>query len=124
MTNCYVDGEASVAIKKELAAGPVLVSSIGYSIIHNTLDNNKNPTSGAFTEFKQDFAGVGGDVNFIRSIVEARAYYEVLPDLISMVRVQGGNVAGWGGKELRMLDHFQMGPTLVRGFAPAGLGPA
>src|SRR5262245_43629451 len=77
LTNCYADGEASVAIKKELAAGPVLVSSVGYSIIHNTLDNNKNPTSGVFAEFKQDFAGVGGDVNFIRSTVEARTYYEV-----------------------------------------------
>ncbi len=22
-----------------------------------------------------------------------------------------------------MLDHFQMGPSLVRGFAPAGIGP-
>ena len=22
-----------------------------------------------------------------------------------------------------MLDHFQMGPNLVRGFAPSGLGP-
>ena len=123
LTNCYADGEASVAIKKELAAGPVLVSSVGYSIIHNTLDNNKNPTSGLFAEFKQDFAGVGGDVNFIRSTVEARSYYEVLPDLIAMMRLQGGNVAGWGSKELRMLDHFQMGPTLVRGFAPAGIGP-
>jgi outer membrane protein insertion porin family len=30
---------------------------------------------------------------------------------------------GWGGKDLRMLDHFQMGPNLVRGFAPAGMGP-
>jgi outer membrane protein insertion porin family len=122
-TNCYLDGEASVAIKKELAAGPVIVSAIGYSVIHNTLDNNKNPTSGLFAEFKQDLAGVGGDVNFIRSTAEARAYYEVLPDLVGMLRVQGGNVSGWGSKELRMLDHFQMGPTLVRGFAPAGLGP-
>jgi outer membrane protein insertion porin family len=40
-----------------------------------------------------------------------------------VIKVQGGNVAGWGGKDLRMLDHFQMGPNLVRGFAPAGLGP-
>jgi len=24
---------------------------------------------------------------------------------------------------VRMLDHFQMGPNLVRGFAPAGIGP-
>ena len=33
---------------------------------------------------------------------------------------QGGNIAAWGGKDLRMLDHFFMGPNLVRGFAPAG----
>jgi outer membrane protein insertion porin family len=37
--------------------------------------------------------------------------------------LQGGHIAGWGGKDLRMLDHFQMGPNLVRGFAPAGIGP-
>ena len=28
-----------------------------------------------------------------------------------------------GTAGLRMLDHFQMGPNLVRGFAPAGIGP-
>ena len=40
-----------------------------------------------------------------------------------MLHLQGGHVTGWGGKDLRMLDHFQMGPNLVRGFAPAGIGP-
>ena len=29
----------------------------------------------------------------------------------------------FGNSELRMLDHFQMGPNLVRGFAPNGIGP-
>ena len=28
-----------------------------------------------------------------------------------------------GNNELRMLDQFQMGPNLVRGFAPNGIGP-
>jgi outer membrane protein insertion porin family len=28
-----------------------------------------------------------------------------------------------GNSEIRMLDHFQMGPNLVRGFAPNGIGP-
>ena len=28
-----------------------------------------------------------------------------------------------GNSDLRMLDHFQMGPNLVRGFAPNGIGP-
>jgi outer membrane protein insertion porin family len=40
-----------------------------------------------------------------------------------MFRLQGGHVASWGGKELRVLDHFFQGPDLVRGFAPSGIGP-
>lgn len=120
---CYADGEASLAVRKELAAGPVNVSMLGYTLSYNTLDNNKMPTSGLFAELRQDFAGVGGDVNFIRTQVEARTYYEVISDVVSVFKVQAGNISSWGGEQLRMLDHFQMGPNLVRGFAPAGLGP-
>ena len=120
---CYADGEASLAVRKELANGPVTVSLLGYTTAYNTLDNNKNPTSGLYAELKQDFAGVGGDVNFIRTTAEARTYYEVVPDVVGVLKLQGGNVSGWGSKDLRMLDHFQMGPNLVRGFAPSGIGP-
>ena len=120
---CYSDGEASLAVRKELANGPVNVSMVGFTTAYNTLDNNKNPTSGLYAELKQDFAGVGGDVNFIRTTAEARTYYEVVPDVVGVLKVQGGNIAGWGGKDLRMLDHFQMGPNIVRGFATNGLGP-
>jgi outer membrane protein insertion porin family len=121
--SCYSDGEASLAVRKELAAGAVLISSLGYTVAYSTLDNNRNPTSGLYAEFKQDFAGIGGDVNFIRSTAEARTYYELFSDVVAVFKVQGGHIASWGGKDLRMLDHFQMGPNLVRGFAPAGLGP-
>jgi outer membrane protein insertion porin family len=121
--SCYADGEASLAVRRELAQGAVLTSLIGYSLAYNTLDNNKNPTSGLYAEFKQDLAGVGGDVNFVRSTAEARLYHEVFNDVVGVLRMQGGHIAGWGGKDLRMLDHFFMGPNLVRGFAPAGIGP-
>jgi outer membrane protein insertion porin family len=120
---CYADGEASLAVRKELAAGAVLVSMLGYTVAYNTLDNNRNPTAGIYAEFKQDFAGIGGDVNFIRSTVETRSYYEMFSDVVAVLHLQGGHIAGWGGKDLRMLDHFQMGPNLVRGFAPSGIGP-
>jgi outer membrane protein insertion porin family len=120
---CYADGEASLAIRKELAAGPVNVSLVGYTMSYNTLDNNKLPTSGLFAELRQDFAGVGGDVDFIRTSVETRKYYEVFSDVVSVFKLQAGNISSWGGQQLRMLDHFQMGPNLVRGFSPAGIGP-
>ncbi len=121
--NCYADGEASLAVKRELASGAVMTSLVGYTIAHNSLDNNKSPTDGLRAELTQDFAGVGGDVNFIRTTGNVTAYREVLPDIVGITRLQGGYITGWGGKDLRMLDHFQMGPNLVRGFAPAGIGP-
>ena len=127
LNDCYPASStcapASMAVRKELAAGPVVVSLVGYSLSYNTLDNYKSPTSGLYAELKQDFAGIGGDVNFIRSSVETRNYYEVLSDVVGVLKLQGGNIAPWGGEDLRMLDHFQMGPNLVRGFAPAGIGP-
>jgi outer membrane protein insertion porin family len=121
--NCYSDGEASLPVRIELAKGPETVSLVGYTLSYNTLDNNKSPTSGLYTSITQDLAGVGGDVNFIRTSAEARNYYEVFPDVVGVLKLQGGEIAGWGGKDLRMLDHFQMGPNLVRGFQPAGIGP-
>ena len=120
---CYADGEASLAVRKELAAGPVNVSLVGYTLSYNTLDNNRAPTSGIFAELRQDFAGVGGDVNFIRTAVEGRTYYEVINDVVAVFKLQAGGITSWGGQQLRMLDSFQMGPNLVRGFAPSGLGP-
>ncbi len=121
--NCYSDGEASIAIKSELAQGRVLTSLVGYNLTYNTLDNNRSPTSGFIIDFKQDVAGIGGDVNFIKSTVDVRHYTEITSDIIGMARGQAGYAVGWGGKELRSLDHFQGGPNLVRGFAPAGFGP-
>src|SRR5437763_504180 len=122
LANCYVDGEASLAVKSAVANGPGLTSLVGYTLTHNTLAHNRNPTSGLLAEVRQDFAGVGGDVRFFRTTGDLYSYREVLPDIVGLLHLQGGQVAGVGG-DLRMLDHFQMGPNLVRGFAPAGIGP-
>ena len=111
-------------MRKELAQGAVLISSLGYTVAYNTLDNVKSPTSGLYADVKQDVAGIGGDVNYVRTSAEARTYYEVLPDVVGVLKVQGGNISAWGGKDLRMLDHFFMGPNLVRGFAAGRLRPA
>jgi outer membrane protein insertion porin family len=70
----------------------------------------------------------------LRSTVDARAYYEVVPDLVSMVHLQAGdmfslkdcptaNTCVSNNDYVRLLDDFKMGPNLVRGFQPAGIGP-
>ncbi|MBX9711180.1 MAG: outer membrane protein assembly factor BamA, partial [Xanthobacteraceae bacterium] len=132
--NCInFDGEASVPVKAGLAQGAVLTSSVGYTLAYNTLDNNKDPTSGLLVNFSQDLAGVGGDVQYIRSTVDAKMYTPVVSDIVGLLRLQGGMLNGWGGGgnanagntngNVRFLDNFQMGPNLVRGFQPAGIGP-
>ena len=74
-------------------------------------------------DWKQDFAGVGGDVKYIKSAIDAKYYTPLVADIVGLIHLQGGMLNQFGGSELRMLDHFQMGPNLVRGFAPNGIGP-
>jgi outer membrane protein insertion porin family len=120
---CYADGEASLPVRKELASGSSLTSALGYSLNYNTLDNNKNPTDGLLVDFKQDFAGVGGDVTYLKTQIDAKYYAPLVADIVGLIHLQGGILNKVGNNELRMLDQFQMGPNLVRGFAPNGIGP-
>jgi outer membrane protein insertion porin family len=139
-TNCLTNpsygdvGEASLPVREELALGAYLTSMVGYGLTYNTLDNNKTPTSGLIVSFGQDFAGVGGDVSYLRTTIDVRGYYEIVSDLVSILHLQAGDMLGFnkctaGGGcsssngEVRMLDDFKMGPNLVRGFEPAGIGP-
>ncbi|WP_126398071.1 outer membrane protein assembly factor BamA [Blastochloris tepida] len=119
---CQDNGEASQAFK-QIAGDPQIVSLVGYTLAYNTLDSNKQPTKGLYAELKQDFAGVGGDVNFIRTTGDVRWYHDLGSDIVGLLRAQGGYVTGWGDQEFRIMDGFFMGPNLVRGFKSAGIGP-
>jgi outer membrane protein insertion porin family len=121
--SCLGFGQASLPVRVELGQGTTLTSMVGYGLIYNTLDNNKNPTSGVNLNVGQDFAGAGGDVSYMRSVVDFHGYYEPVSDLVGILHLQAGDMLGLNGDEVRMLDDFKMGPNLVRGFAPAGLGP-
>jgi len=119
--NCLTNGEASLAIKE--AAGERLTSLVGYTLSYNSLDSRKNPSQGFYGEVRQDLAGLGGDAKFIRSSFDTRYYYPLYDDVIGFFRLQGGNITGYGDAKLRIVDNFNLGPGLVRGFAPGGLGP-
>jgi outer membrane protein insertion porin family len=113
----------SLAIQQAALAGPQWVSAVGDTVTYSTLDNAKNPTSGLNAQLKQDLAGLGGDVNFLRTTEDVRYYQSLGSDLTGMVRAQGGYITGWGGQQVPLIDSFFGGPSLVRGFAPNGFGP-
>jgi outer membrane protein insertion porin family len=122
----YDSNEVSAAIKQML--GSTITSALGYSLVYNTLDNNKDPSRGVVASLSQDIAGLGGDSNYLRSSVDARSYTPLGGDYVGMIRGQGGYVVSTGnngtsGSGLRILDQFFKGPELVRGFQPSGIGP-
>jgi outer membrane protein insertion porin family len=120
-----VDATASKAIQQIAAVddGIANISSVGYSISYDKRNNRLNPTRGTFFVLTQDVAGVGGDVNFIRTVAEARAYYPVYEGITLVGRLIGGNILGFGGQDVRAVDAFFKGGDLIRGFDSAGLGP-
>lgn len=127
---CEGNGEASLAIKE--SQGDTLTSLAGLTFNYNTLDSTKDPRNGFYADVKTDFAGLGGDSRYFRATGDARYYRELWDDIVGIARVQGGQIygldggdkgtAGSGG-DLRIVDQFFLGPSLVRGFATNGIGP-
>jgi outer membrane protein insertion porin family len=115
--------DASLAVKEAAEEGEVLVSSVGYTVAYDTRNVPQSPTTGVFTSFSQDLAGVGGDVNYIRSVADARGYYPITNKITLVGRVQGGAIEGWGDKDIRLTDLFFKGGETIRGFKRAGYGP-
>ncbi|MFG1212723.1 outer membrane protein assembly factor BamA [Xanthobacter flavus] len=119
----YCATSISWAIRDADAQGATITSALGYTLSFNSLDNNQSPTQGIYAELKQDLAGLGGDVNFIRTTGDVRHYTPLPYDSVLILRAQAGYVSSWGNQDLDVLDNFYMGPNLVRGFAPSGIGP-
>ena len=107
---CYFDAER-------------LTSSAGYALVYSTLDSMLTPHEGIYAKFSQDFAGIGGDAKYVRTVGDARLYHPLGDtDMVGMLKVTGGNVTSFGGP-VAIADNFFKGGETIRGFAPLGYGP-
>ncbi|HDZ71860.1 MAG TPA: outer membrane protein assembly factor BamA [Aurantimonas coralicida] len=115
----------SPIINQAICDSPYLTSSVSYSLTYNTLDNAGDPREGFFIQGGQEFAGIGGDANFIKTTGKA-TYFKLLNeeyDVIGQLSSAGGNVSTLGGDDLRVFDNFFKGQDVVRGFDYKGIGP-
>jgi outer membrane protein insertion porin family len=103
--------------------GEYYTSSLGGALTYDKRNHPRTPSSGYFLQATTDFAGVGGDVQYVRVQGEGRAYYPVAEKVTLVGRVVGGHIEGWGGDDVRILDLFFRGGETVRGFDRAGYGP-
>ena len=121
-----VDADAPISIQNIVGAdgeSNTDTSSISYSITYNSLDNRQKPTSGTLAVLEQEFAGLGGDVSFIKTEARVAHYRELSAnhEVIGLIRGRAGNITGLG-EDVRLLDNFFAGGDLVRGFENRGIG--
>ena len=65
--------------------------------------------------FNQDLAGLGGDVNFVRTDLETGWFHGFTKDFILSVTGSGGYVVGWAGDTVRINDRYFKGGLDFRG---------
>lgn len=115
--------DASLAIRQAALQGEYITSSWGTSLAYDTRNHPKTPTKGVYFQIGSDLAGLGGDVQYVRVQGEGRFYYPITEKITFVGRAMAGNIQGWGGEDVRLLDLFYKGGETIRGFDRAGLGP-
>jgi outer membrane protein insertion porin family len=119
--NFCTGGAGSRALCEQI--GESINSSIGYTLLVDRRNDPIRPTRGWTGTLRQDFAGVGGDVNYVRSELDASWYHGFSPEWVVTVQGSTGYVAGWSGDAIRINDRFFKGGNSFRGFETAGIGP-
>ncbi len=111
------------------AIGNRTTSSIGYSFVYDNLNNYIRPSRGQRVVFSQDFAGLGGDVRYLKSRVEAAKYWNLGRQFIFSVSGEAGHIVsfekdrGAGIDKVRLIDRWFLGEPQIRGFDIRGVGP-
>ena len=106
-----------------LQEGGRVSSILGYSFFWDRRNDPITPTGGFDVALTQDFAGLGGDVKYLRSDVQANAYQGLFDDVVLSGRLAGGYITGWGGEGVQIGDRFFKGTNDFRGYDNAGIGP-
>jgi len=110
-------------VQNEIDAGREIVSSLGYAYSYDTRKTGLDPTAGVYFEFGQDFAGLGGDAEFIRSKTKIVGERRILSEEVTLRATFEGGLLNWRGGTNRSINRFQVGPRIFRGFEPFGIGP-
>ncbi len=114
----------SITIGNEIALGQLSSSGIGYTLSYDSRRSGLDPNSGVLLEFGQDFAGLGGDNEYLKTSAKVIAQTRVLSEEVTLRATFEGGALSWNGNNpSRIIDRTVLGPSIMRGFEPAGIGP-
>lgn len=103
--------------------GTFITSVLGFQVNWDRRNSPINATRGFNLDVSQDVAGLGGEVNYLRTEIEGGIYYGLPYGFRAMFRGSAGLITGWNGDTVRINDRFFKGGSSFRGFDVAGIGP-
>jgi outer membrane protein insertion porin family len=116
-----VSNTASSYIREQ--KGTATTSSVGQELLYDRRDNRIEPSRGYYVRLSNDFAGVGGDVNYLRTRLGTGYYIPLAEeDWVLSMRAETGYIFGIG-EDVRINDRFFVGGNSLRGFKIGGIGP-
>lgn len=114
----------SAVIGNEIAMGERDTSSLGFTYSYDSRLTGLNPNAGWLFELGADFAGLGGDNEFIRTNAKAIGQTRILNEEVTLRATFEGGALHWRGDNFsRTLDRHILTTDTFRGFDPAGVGP-
>jgi outer membrane protein insertion porin family len=103
--------------------GTRVTSSVGLRYAFDNRDTGLNPNAGVFFELSSEYAGLGGDAEFIRTQARAIAEQAIFREEVTLrASFEGGALSAIDG-DSHYTDRFFLSTRQLRGFDRYGVGP-
>ena len=121
----YFQALAFRGISGPNALNGIITSKVVPNFSYNRIDNPQRPHSGQSLYFATEFAGLGGNVKYIKPVAEYKKFIPVNKGRNTFgFRVLGSWISGYGGQVAPPFDRFYMGgDTDIRGFDIRAISP-
>jgi outer membrane protein insertion porin family len=104
--------------------GERVTSAVTLGVSRDSRDNIQAPSKGGFTSLTMDFAGLGGDSQFVKAIGSVTYFKPIWFGHILSGRAEAGYGFGWGNDPLPVFERFYLGgPNSVRSFKARRISP-
>ncbi len=99
-------------------------SSLSHTLAFDTRDSRIIPTKGIYTYWTIEYAGLGGDVEFLRNSGRFSIWQPLYKDYVISAHARAGHVEAKGDNNyVSFFDRYHLGEPYVRGFDRSGIDP-
>ena len=100
------------------------MSSVTFTLAHDKRNNRMQTTNGYYASLSEEIAGLGGNRDFVRSILDLRWYKPIIGDLVFRTKAESGAIWDHAHAGIQRGERFYLGgPNNLRGYAPFSVGP-